>query len=188
MDGVEEELYRYGADVVHIAMTSALPLPHIAAYIHSNRHFSGRKTANSFIWRNYIGARFSSPCFIGFKKRIDCRLYQLEIGDHSDNKGNEYKKTVIPNSSCFGGNIIATIINPDHRPAKATVREGVMRKEVCAGAGKGELKKIDIAKYLNDTDFVVEIIERHIEERKIDIKGAPIIVSGGYGVGSKEKL
>ena len=70
----------------------------------------------------------------------------------------------------------------------ATVREGVMRKEVYADAKKGEVKTIDVSKYLNDTDFVVEIIERHIEERKIDIKGAPIIVAGGYGVGSKENF
>jgi electron transfer flavoprotein alpha subunit len=60
----------------------------------------------------------------------------------------------------------------------ATVREGVMRKELYAKSKTGELKKIDVSKYLNDTDFVVKIIERHIEERKIDIKNTPIIVSG----------
>ena len=37
-----------------------------------------------------------------------------------------------------------------------------------------------------DTDLAVRIVERHIEERKINIKGASIIVAGGYGVGSKE--
>lgn len=41
---------------------------------------------------------------------------------------------------------------------------------------------------LKDTDLAVEIIERHIEERKIDIKGAQIIVAGGFGVGSKENF
>ena len=39
---------------------------------------------------------------------------------------------------------------------------------------------------VSDTDLAVRIVERHIEERKINIKGASIIVAGGYGVGSKE--
>ena len=42
--------------------------------------------------------------------------------------------------------------------------------------------------YLRDEDFCIEIIARHIEEQKINIKGAPIIVAGGYGVGSKENF
>jgi electron transfer flavoprotein alpha subunit len=41
---------------------------------------------------------------------------------------------------------------------------------------------------VNENDFVVKIIERHIEEQKINIKAAQIIVAGGYGVGSKENF
>lgn len=37
-------------------------------------------------------------------------------------------------------------------------------------------------------DFAVEIIDRHIEKSKVNIKGASIIVAGGYGVGSKENF
>ena len=61
-----------------------------------------------------------------------------------------------------------------------------MKKEPLAAPVAGCVKKIDVASILTDTDFAVEIIERHIEEKKIDIKGAQIIVAGGYGVGSKE--
>jgi electron transfer flavoprotein alpha subunit len=70
----------------------------------------------------------------------------------------------------------------------ATVREGVMKKEKAAHPVTPVVKQIDPDKYLKDTDLVVKIIERHIEERKINVKGAPIIVSGGYGVGSKENF
>ena len=41
---------------------------------------------------------------------------------------------------------------------------------------------------IKDTDLAVRIIDRQIEERRIDIKGAPIIVAGGYGMGSKENF
>jgi len=45
-----------------------------------------------------------------------------------------------------------------------------------------------VSKYTTDLDFVVEMIERHIEKSKVNIKGAGIIVAGGYGVGSKENF
>ena len=83
---------------------------------------------------------------------------------------------------------MATIVNPDCRPQMATVREGVMKREIKDAGYKGEIIKIDIDKYLSDTDFVVKVIDRQIAKSKINIKGAPIIVAGGYGVGSKENF
>ena len=88
----------------------------------------------------------------------------------------------------FGGNIIATIINPDTRPQMATVREGVMKKEILDPEYKGSVHKIDAGTILNDDHFVVKIIERHMEKKQVNIKGAQIIVSGGYGMGSKENF
>ena len=86
----------------------------------------------------------------------------------------------------FGGNIVATIVNPDHRPQMATVREGVMKKEVLDEAYKAEVVRHDVAKYVPETEYVVKVIERHVEEAKHNLKGAAIVVAGGYGVGSKE--
>ena len=88
----------------------------------------------------------------------------------------------------FGGNIIATIVNPDNRPQMATVREGVMRREYAAKPGAGEVKKIEWQKFVKDADLAVKIIDREIAESKIDIKGAGVIVAGGYGMGSKENF
>ena len=88
----------------------------------------------------------------------------------------------------FGGNIVATIVNPECRPQMATVREGVMKKEIYDPAYKGEVVKLDPKKYVSDTDFVVEVIDRQMEKSKANVKGASIIVAGGYGVGSKENF
>ena len=88
----------------------------------------------------------------------------------------------------FGGNIVATIVNPDCRPQMATVREGVMKKEIFKEDYKSEIISIDSNEVLKDEDFVVKIIERHIEESDVNLKEAPIIVAGGYGVGSKENF
>jgi len=70
----------------------------------------------------------------------------------------------------------------------ATVREGVMKKEIYDPAYKGEVVKLDPKKYVSDTDFVVEVIDRQMEKSKANVKGASIIVAGGYGMGSKENF
>jgi len=70
-------------------------------------------------------------------------------------------------------------------PQMATVREGVMKKDTVKRKKLAEIVEVEVAKYVTDSDFVVTIIERHIEAQKINIKGAQIIVAGGYGVGSK---
>lgn len=117
----------------------------------------------------------------------DCTA--LEIGDHKDAKtGTEYKDLLLQIRPAFGGNIVATIVNPDCRPQMATVREGVMKKEVKDSNYTGEVIDLDVNKYTSPEDYVVEVIDRHIEKSKVNLKGAPVVVAGGYGVGSKENF
>lgn len=63
---------------------------------------------------------------------------------------------------------MATIVNPECRPQMATVREGVMKKEVFDPAYKGEVVNLDVNKYTAPEDFVVEIIDRHVEKSKVN--------------------
>jgi electron transfer flavoprotein alpha subunit len=132
-----------------------------------------------------LGPRVSSALFSGLT--ADCT--SLEIGTYEDKKqGKVYDNLLYQIRPAFGGNIVATIVNPDCRPQMATVREGVMKKEIIDPKFVGKTHKLDIAKYVADTDFVVEVIERHMEKSKLNIKTAPIIVSGGYGVGSADNF
>lgn len=132
-----------------------------------------------------LGPRVSSAMHSGLT--ADCT--DLQIGEHYEKKTDTHcPKLLYQIRPAFGGNIIATIINPDHRPQMATVREGVMKKQVMADYAETELVKIDVSALLSDADFIVEVIDRHFEESKVDIKAAPVLVSGGYGVGSKENF
>lgn len=132
-----------------------------------------------------LGPRVSSCLHSGLT--ADCT--SLEIGDHTDPKtGKSYTNLLYQIRPAFGGNIVATIVNPECRPQMATVREGVMKKEVYDPAHKGEVINLEADKYVKPEDFAVEIIDRHIEKSKVNIKGASIIVAGGYGVGSKENF
>jgi electron transfer flavoprotein alpha subunit len=70
----------------------------------------------------------------------------------------------------------------------ATVREGVMKKEILDAGYTGKTVSHELKDYFSETDFAVNVIERHIESSKVNIKGASIIVSGGYGMGSKDNF
>ncbi|MDR3095384.1 MAG: electron transfer flavoprotein subunit alpha/FixB family protein [Bacteroidales bacterium] len=130
-----------------------------------------------------LGPRVSSALHSGLT--ADCT--SLEIGEHEDKKANKvYTDLLYQIRPAFGGNIIATIVNPECRPQMATVREGVMKKEILDPNYKGEVVNINLNKYVTDTDFVVRVIERQMEKSKVNIKGAPILVSGGYGMGSRD--
>ena len=130
-----------------------------------------------------LGPRVSSSLTSGLT--ADCT--ELEIGDYDDKKtGKHYENLLYQIRPAFGGNIVATIVNPDHRPQMATVREGVMKREILDENYKGEVVYADVAKYVPTTDYIVKVIDRHVEKAKNNLKGAPIVVAGGYGVGSKE--
>ena len=83
----------------------------------------------------------------------------------------------------FGGNIMATIICPDHRPQMATVRPGVMKALEKDPARKGEVETVSVP--FNPTDMNIKILEVVKEsKKKTDITEAKVLVSGGRGMGS----
>ncbi|MFZ5431461.1 MAG: electron transfer flavoprotein subunit alpha/FixB family protein [Bacteroidota bacterium] len=190
LQGIEKQLFPYGVDVLHVADDPRLypyqTLPHTSVVV---KLFEAEKPQIALMGATSIGRdlgpRVSSALHSGLT--ADCT--SLEIGDHEDKKaGVTYKDLLYQIRPAFGGNIIATIINPDCRPQMATVREGVMKKEILDENYKGEVKYLDVNQFVSPEEFVVEIIERHIEQSKVNLKGAPIIVAGGYGVGSRENF
>ncbi|MDD3388124.1 MAG: electron transfer flavoprotein subunit alpha/FixB family protein [Prevotella sp.] len=130
-----------------------------------------------------LGPRVSSSLCSGLT--ADCT--QLEIGDFDDKKtGKHYSNLLYQIRPAFGGNIVATIVNADNRPQMATVRSGVMLREILDPDYKGEVVYSDVAKYVPEVDFVVKVIDRQVEAAQNNLKGAPIVLAGGYGMGSKE--
>ena len=188
--GIEKELAKYGADTVWVADDEIFApfrtLPHTAVLCGLIRQ---EKPQIALFGATPVGRDFAPRVSSALHSGLTADCTSLEIGPHTENKtGKVYENLLYQIRPAFGGNIIATIINPDHRPQMATVREGVMKKEKARTPGKGVVRQVDAKKYLSDADFAVRIIDRQIEERKIDIKGAPVIVAGGYGMGSKENF
>lgn len=188
--GLENEISRYGVDIIYMADDKRLypytTLPHTAVAVGLFRETKPQIVlmGATSIGRD-LGPRISSSLTSGLT--ADCT--NLEIGEYEDKKaGKKYENLLYQIRPAFGGNIVATIVNPDNRPQMATVREGVMKKETISGTHKAELVYLDAGQYLKEEDLVVKIIERHMETSKVNLKNSSIIIAGGYGVGSKENF
>lgn len=185
---IENQILPYGVDVLHIFDAEGLSpytsKPHTAALVNL---FKQEKPQICLMGADVVGRdlgpRVSSALHSGLT--ADCTA--LEIGPHEDKKtGKSYENLLYQIRPAFGGNIVATIINPENRPQMATVRSGVMKAEVLDANYPGKVVLEDVAKFIPATEYVTKVIERHVEAAKNNLKGAPIVVAGGYGVGSKD--
>lgn len=188
--GIEKQVLPFGVDKLHVFDAPGLfpytSLPHSSVLINLFKEEQPQicLMGATVIGRD-LGPRVSSALTSGLT--ADCT--SLEIGNHEDKKeGKTYENLLYQIRPAFGGNIVATIVNPEHRPQMATVREGVMKKESLDANYKGEVIRHDVAKYVPETDYVVKVIDRHVEKAKHNLKGAPIVIAGGYGMGSRENF
>ena len=85
----------------------------------------------------------------------------------------------------FGGNLMATILCPDHRPQIGTVRPGVFKKSA-PGDANAEVVREEF--HVAPEQIRTELLEviREAAGELVDLEGADIIVSGGRGVGGPE--
>ena len=195
LNGIEKQVMPYGVDKVHVFDAEGLfpytSNPHTALMVNL---FKEEKPQICLMGATVIGRdlgpRVSSALHSGLT--ADCT--QLEIGDFDMNVKNadgvmekkHYTEQLYQIRPAFGGNIVATIVNPEHRPQMATVREKKKKKEILDLNYKGEVITHEVAQYVPDTEYVVKVLDRHIEKAKHNLKGASIVVAGGYGVGSRE--
>ncbi len=185
---VEEQILPYGVDKLYVfdapelfPYTSA-PHTDIVVNLFKEEQPQICLMGATVIGRD-LGPRVSSSLTSGLT--ADCT--QLEIGPFEDKKsGKTYDNLLYQIRPAFGGNIVATIVNPDHRPQMATVRSGVMQKALYQGSCRKEVVYPEVGKYVGPEAFVVKVLDHHVEAAKHNLKGAPIVVAGGYGVGSKE--
>ena len=122
---------------------------------------------------------------LGAGLTADCT--DLEIGDYEDRrKGKNYSDLLLQIRPAFGGNIIATIVNPERWPQMATVREGVLVPLEADPSRNGEV--IDVPVELVEDDAPLELVAFDRAERKVNLKAARVIVAGGAGMGSRESF
>lgn len=183
---VATETFRYGAEEVLLADHpeledyNTLPYGRVLSALVDEHQPRIVLFGGTFIGRD-LAPRVASHTLSGLT--ADCT--DLRISDVKYLR-KDYKDLLLQIRPAFGGNIIATIISPDSDVQMATVREGVMEKHPLDQPVRGKITEISYQP--SDVDRLVQILDRHHEENKVNLKAAPIIVAGGYGMGTLEKF
>ncbi|MGL5260669.1 MAG: electron transfer flavoprotein subunit alpha/FixB family protein [Lachnospiraceae bacterium] len=189
--GLVDELAAYGADKVIVVDDKELKEYRTEPYTHALAEVINKYKPDVFlvgataIGRD-LGPRVSARVHTGLT--ADCTI--LEVGNFPINPipGKEQKTNqLLMTRPAFGGNTIATIACPDHRPQMATVRPGVMKKIEKIEGAKANVEELTLTftpdhKYVEILDIVKSVTET------VDIMEAQILVSGGRGVGTQENF
>ena len=177
--GLADNLGRHGADEVLVVENELLKHYTTDGYTKVICDLANeRKPGILFIGATFIGRdlgpRVAARLSTGLT--ADCTVLDVEVE----------KGDLLATRPAFGGNLMATIACPDHRPQMATVRPGVFSK-LADTDREFKVEVVDIA--LEAKDIRTNIIEVVKEAKEIvDISEANFIVSGGRGVGSKENF
>ncbi len=187
LDGIAAQVIPYGVDVLHLFDGEGLypytTLPHAAIL---TKLFEEEKPQIVLLGATAVGRDLGPRVSSALRGGLTADCTALSIGEYTDeNTGKHYENILLQILPSFGGNVVATIVNPEHRPQMATVREGVMRKVIRDANYQGRVIRHEVKDYVTDADFVVKVIERHIEHAKHNLKCASVVVAGGYGVGSR---
>lgn len=176
VSNLANELIAYGADKVIIVDSKELETYNTEGYTQALATIIKDKKPEIVLigattFGRDLGPRLSARLETGLT--ADCTI--LEIGENRE---------FLMTRPAFGGNLMATIIAPEHRPQMSTVRPGVMKKLV-----KDENREGEIIRYPINFDTskmkvkLVKIVKE--EKQKVNISEAKILVSGGRGVKDK---
>lgn len=178
VEGLADKLFAYGADKVYLADHEELSTYRTDAYTKViNDAIEQYKPEIVLLGATHIG-RDLGPCLaVKANTGLTADCTRLEI-DPEDKK---IKQT----RPAFGGNLMATIVCPNHRPQMSTVRPGVMEKAAYQEGRKGEVIRLDVKFQEGDIRTKVLEIVQNMKE-SVSLTDADIIVSGGMGLGKPE--
>jgi len=188
VEPLAQHLIRYGADKVYLVEHPLLARYQTNSYAKVICQLIEKHQPQIVLYGATVLGRDLAPRIASsIKAGLTADCTDLQIGNHTSTKdGTVHENLLFQIRPAFGGNIIATIINPQHWPQMATVREGVMPMPEPQGNRTGQIIRESVQ--LGPKDLPVEILDERYRPKKVDLKAARIIVAGGAGVGSKENF
>lgn len=174
-----EEIVAYGADEVICVDDKNLKMYTTNNYAKALCDVIEKKKPEIvLIGATTIGRDLAPRVSATLKTGLTADCTSLEIDDET--------KGLLMTRPAFGGNIMATIVCPDHRPQMSTVRPGVMQKLPKDNSKAGIIEHFNV-KFEDDKS--VEVL-KYVKEnvKKVNIEDANILISAGRGIGSKENM
>lgn len=172
------ELFSYGADKVYVADNPELENYTTDAYTKVIYDaIESYKPEIVLLGATHIG-RDLGPCLaVKCNTGLTADCTKLEIDPET--------KGIKQTRPAFGGNLMATIICPNHRPQMSTVRPGVMEKAEFDSSQTGEVVNLNVV--LKEEDLRIKVLDiiKNIEDA-VSLTDAEIIVAGGMGLGKAD--
>jgi electron transfer flavoprotein alpha subunit len=189
--GVEDlawDVIRHGADHVlladHPELAQYRTLPYARVAIAEARK---RQPEIFLVGGTPNGRDFAPRVASALRCGLTADCTDLQIGNyHVKRDDKTYENLLYQIRPAFGGNLVATIVNPNTRPQMATVREGVMRMPMADATRTGVVEPV--TPEFEPSDFALEVLSRQARHSTVKLKDAPVIVSGGAGISDADEF
>lgn len=172
------ELLHYGADKVFVYEEEELARFKIEPYTAVFEDFIGKiKPSSILVGATTVGRQLAPRVAARMKTGLTADCTILEMNEDTD------LSQIRP---AFGGNIMAHIKTPNHRPQMATVRYKIMNAPTRQEEAEGEIVSCAIAK--EKLGSHVEVLDIVQKEKEQFIENADVLVVAGRGVKKPEDL
>lgn len=177
-DKYSKELLSYGADKVYVYEHELFKDFDMERFTNCFEDFVNRvKPSSVLVGATNVGRSLAPRVAARFHTGLTADCTKLEMKDNTD---------LVQIRPAFGGNIMAQIINPNHRPQFATVRYKIFDTPEKVKDPKGTVEKIEIKdKWLKSHTEIISVIEK---PKDLDISDADVIVAVGRGLKSKDDI
>ncbi|MDP8267483.1 MAG: electron transfer flavoprotein subunit alpha [Candidatus Tenebribacter davisii] len=175
-----KQLIAYGADEVIVVddprLKDFLDIPYTKALTDLANKYKPEIILSG---ASVIGRSFIPRVAVELHTGLTADCTGLEIDPDTNN--------LMQTRPAFGGNILATIVTPNHLPQMSTVRHKVMDALEKDESRKGTVIKetIDFSELKDDTKFLEFVKD---ESQMVNLTEAEIVVAGGRGVKGKENF
>ena len=186
-----DTLGEYGADRVIVVEDPELKVYRTEPYAHALASVITKYKPDVFlVGATAIGRDLAPRVSARVHTGLTADCTKLEIGDFPltplPNKPQKHNQLLMTRPA-FGGNTIATIACPEHRPQMATVRPGVMQKLPPVPGRNAQIEPFNPGFVPNDRYVEILDVVKAVTDT-VDIMDAKILVSGGRGVGNPENF
>ena len=173
-----DELLSYGVDKVFVYEHELLKNFDIERYANCFADFIERiKPSSILVGATNIGRCLAPRVAARFHTGLTADCTKLEMKENTD---------LVQIRPAFGGNIMAQIVNPNHRPQFATVRYKIFDAPEKVKEIRGEIETVPIKEeWLKSHNEILWIEEK---PKEVDISEADVIVAVGRGLKSKDDL
>jgi electron transfer flavoprotein alpha subunit len=167
---IPEEAIARGADRLLVADDPVFEPYRADPYGEQFRHLvEVRKPDIALIGGTHTGRDFAGRVAVPTHAGLTADTTELEITDE------QYEMR----RPAFGGDALATIICPNHRPQMSTVRPGVFDAPEPDESREGDVEDVEVV--VGESETLTEVLEREVGD-VADITDAEIIVAGGMGL------